>query len=137
MADFGIQVAAYVKKYKKRLRAIAKESVQETIALAQVPTGDGGRMRIDTGFLRASIAANVGSMPIGDSVNTKESVTYEGTALSAALLEWNPELGETIFVGWTANYARYREYEDGFLRGAVEQWDGIVASVAARVKAKI
>jgi len=137
MADFGQQVAAHAERYKKRMRAVAKESVQQTVAIAQQPRGEGGRMRVDTGFLRASIAGNVGSMPSGESENPGGAFNYEGTATSVALLKWNPELGETLYIGWVANYSKYRESQDGFLRGSVELWPRTVNEVAQKVKALI
>lgn len=137
MASFGNEVAAYVDRYKKRLRATAKESVQETVDIAQKTRGEGGRMRVDTGFLRASIAAKVGSMPSGESENNGQPASYEGSAVSAELLRWNPDKGETIFVGWSASYARPREAEDGFMRGATEKWPDTVDKVAEKVKRSI
>ena len=137
MADFGQQIEALAEKYKKRLRATAKESVQQTVEIMQKPRDDGGRMRIKFGFLRASLGANIGSMPSGESVNPGETVTYDGTAVSVALLKWNPEKGEVLYLGHTANYARYRESRDGFLRGAVEVWDQTVREAATKVKQQI
>jgi len=153
MTDFATQVAGFMEKYQKRMRATMRESVQATVALAQQPApkagisqaalakmieveGGAGRMRIDTGFLRASIGASVGQMPSGESVNpspkTPGAFQYDGSSIAMALLKWQP--GETLYVGWTANYARPREARDGFLRGAVEKWDGTVDRVAAKVR---
>ena len=116
-----------------------RTAAQETVSLAQRVKNEGGRMRVDTGFLRASIQATTGEMPTGVSVNpnpdTDEVIQWEGTAIAAALLQWQP--GEVLYVGWTANYARPREYQDGFLRGAVEQWDGTVKLVATSIKQRI
>ena len=157
MTDFGQEIERLAEKYKKRMRAVAKESVQQTVEIAQeiglksdasaaaiakaASLGGGkGRMRVLTGFLRASIAGNVGSMPSGESENMlkpPEKVEWDGDAISAAITRWNPEKGETIYVGWTANYARHRESRDGFMRGAVEVWDQTVHKVAQKVKASI
>lgn len=134
MTNFAAKVEAMTRKYQMQMRATMRTAVQETVSLAQHVEDEGGRMRVDTGFLRASIVANTGSMPSGESVNPNSDakITYEGTAIAAALLRWQP--GQTLYIGWTANYARPREYRDGFLRGAVEQWDGTVKTVAARIK---
>lgn len=134
MSDFHQQVAAFAEKYKKRLRATARESVQRTIAIAQETRGEGGRMRVDTGFLRASIAANVGSMPSGESQPAAgENYTFDGVSIATALLKWEPS-DETLFVGYIANYARPREYQDGFMRGATERWSITVEEVAREVR---
>ena len=135
MADFGKQVAILTGKYKKRLRATARMSVQKTVDIAQKPRSKGGRMRIDTGFLRASIAANVGSMPSGESVGDND-VDFTGIPIAVTLITWEPA-DEKIYVGWTANYARPREFQDGFMRGATELWPQTVDAAVKQVKARI
>lgn len=141
MGQFSNRIAALNKRYEGRMRAVAARSVQAVVARAQVTTGQGGRMRIDTGFLRASIQANVGGMPSGETQPRKGAQKGEypvgeqvaGEPVSVTLLRWDPS-HEVLFVGWTANYARHREAQDGFLRGAVEPWDEIVRKVTTRVK---
>ena len=150
MSNFAATVQALSEKYQRQTRAVMRGSVQEVVSKAQrvgeskkgIGGGknEGGRMRVDTGFLRASLAASTGSMPTGESVNpdpTADGVVfqYEGTDISMALLNW--QAGETMYVGWTANYARPREYRDGFLRGAVEEWDGIVKNTVHNVRRRM
>ena len=140
MASFGAEVTALSERYQRRMRALARTAAQETVSIAQRIEDEGGRMRVKTGFLRASIAASTGSMPSGVSVNPdpnaeSEIFQYEGTTISAALLKWQP--WDTLYVGWVANYARPREARDGFLRGAVEQWDQTVKIHTARIRQRI
>ena len=142
MTTFSQQVAAFNKKYEARVRATAREAVQETVSRAQRTRGEGGRMRIDTGFLRASIQAALGTMPSGPTNNpddTKYSAGAQvaGEPVSVTLLKWDITRSQEIYVGWTANYARPREFKDGFLRGAVEQWDTIVGAAAKRVRQQL
>jgi hypothetical protein len=133
--SFERQVRNFEKKFEKRLRAVAKESVQQTANMANEDRGSGGRMPVDTGFLRASRAGAVGRMPMGQSKPQGDGpFRVDNSGLSAALLRWNPEKGETFYVGWTANYARFMEYRYGFLRGATELWDQTVAREARRVR---
>ena len=53
MPGFGDQVAVLAAKYQARMRAVMRESVQETVEIAQRISQEGGRMRVKTGFLRA------------------------------------------------------------------------------------
>ena len=87
-------------------------------------------MRVDTGFLRASQAYKIGSLPEGPTRGDKGK-KYSGPVGDGpeVLLDWEP--GDTTFVGWTAGYARIREYKDGFLRLAVQKWKKIVAKNVA------
>lgn len=142
MAGFSQQIKRLNSLYKKRLRVTAKESIQETVSLAQRVRKQGGRMRVKTGFLRASIQAGIGQMPSGPTVNEdgKEyplDAVVAGEPVSATLLKWDPNKGSVLFVGWTANYARHREHKDGFLRGATELWDQTVERAAIQAKSTI
>jgi len=133
--SFSKQVEAFARKVEAKYRVVARESVQQTVSLAQRTRGEGGRMRVKTGFLRASIQAALDSMPSGPTQPRKgaKDLEYEGKQiagepLSTVLLRWDPVNEQDLYVGWTANYAQHRETLDGFLRGAVEQWDQTVAN---------
>lgn len=140
--SFADQVQAFANKYEKRFRATARYAVQDTMEMAQKTVGAGGRMRVKTGFLRASVQAAIGHMPSGptrgdEDLNYPEGMQVAGEPVSVTLLRWNPASEEHLFIGWTANYARPREYVDGFLRGATEQWDVTVRQVVKRVQLEI
>jgi len=138
--SFSGQIAAFNRKVTQRYRTVAKTAVQETVSMAQRVRDEGGRMRVDTGFLRASIQAAVGNMPSGPTENENKKKypigsIVAGEPVSVTLVRWNPDREEVLYIGWTANYARYREAQDGFLRGAVELWDVTVNSAVAKVRA--
>ena len=139
MEDFGKQVKDWVHKSERVLKAALQEAIQETVEIAQKPLLAGGRMRIKTGFLRASILANIGSLPIGPTSNPDQN-KYSGPIgepVAATLLRWDPNTGDAIYVGWTANYARYREAHDGFMRGALEVWDHTVSKAVKKAVQRI
>ena len=139
MGKFGEQVNRYAKKYEGRMRAIARTAVLDTVSMAQRTRGNGGRMPVDTGFLRASIQAAIGTMPSGPTRNDGEE-KYSGDTQAAGepvvvtLLRWNPNTGSPLFVGWTANYARKQQAKNGFMRGAVEKWDQTVTKAVKKVE---
>jgi len=140
MGKFANDVKKFETKFEKRFRATARGAVQTVVMTAERTRGQGGRMRIKTGFLRASIQGSLSGMPSGPADNPS-GTTYDlnaqaaGAPLAAILLQWDPAKGMPLFIGWTANYARHREYHDGFLRGAVERWDQHV-KVAAKIAEK-
>lgn len=142
MGKFSAQVGAFSEKFERRYRATARTAVQDTIAMAQRTRGEGGRMRVDTGFLRASIQAALHNMPSGPTTNDRGEqfrvgAQVAGEPVAATLLKWDPLTRTTLFVGWTANYARHREAQDGFLQGAAELWDQTVDKAAKRAEAGI
>lgn len=133
-------VADWVRDSEQISEAVVKQSLQELIRDVQTPTAKGGRMRVDTGFLRASGQGALGQMPTGPSRAPDErDVHYDdgkpvptATIITLAKLK----IGDTFYFGWTANYARYREAHDGFLRLGVQKWQTIVNGVVGRLSRK-
>ena len=139
MAKFDKQMEILIERYHRRVRAIAKESVQTTVEIASTVRGSGGRMRVKTGFLWHSVAANIGGMPRGDSAapagTEDNSFAFTGEDVSAVLIRW--DLTKDIFIGWIANYARPREHFDGFVKGATERWQETVSAAAIRARKRL
>lgn len=139
MADFEAQVDKIILKTEKRMRAVVQIAVNKTVTKANTPTAKGGHMRVDTGFLRASGRMSFTGMPSGPSRNPDKTRTvkysFDGSAITAGLA--GVDLGDTIYFGWAANYARVREVYDGFLETALMDWQGTVDSAVREVKARI
>jgi hypothetical protein len=138
VGKFSSQVAGWSDKARRRALATFRQAAQETMHEANLPVGQGGRMRVDTGFLKGSIQASLDGMPTGPTEGTK-GMTYSGQVAGAPpeLVILKAQLGDRIWVGWTAGYARVREYYDGFVRSAAANWPTTVKRVAARVKAAL
>lgn len=133
MASFAAQVAERVATYQKRLEATFRESAQDLEEEVTKPTAQGGRMRVKTGFLRGSLMASTASMPqISPDGRPVEGETYslDSGAIEAVIV--GAQIGDTIYLGFTAAYARPREYKDGFVAGAAMQWQQIVDRNAKR-----
>lgn len=155
---FSATVSEWVAKAKHRQDAVFKESTQRLISEAQRvgpskknPTGDGGNMPVDTGFLRKSgVASTDGPTPIdpkgvpprtvknenGEDVKPSYTFTMGPVAAVIATLE----MGMQIWFCWTAAYARVVEYGGinrigrGFARLAAQQWQTIVSQVAKEAR---
>jgi len=122
--SFSIQVADYAKKYNALMEAAYKEAVQETIIEAQNPVAKGGKMRVLTGFLRNSGTAKIGGMPSGSGYNEGATIVV----LSRA------KPNDKIYFGWSANYAIWREYKDGFMRSAAQNWEQHVSRAVEKAR---
>lgn len=122
--NFAATVTAFVADTEKRMTALAQQSTQDLIELVQTPVAKGGKMRVDTGFLRASGQISFTGMPSGPSRGDGKT-QYTGGDFSVASLA-GFQLGQTIYFGWTAEYAKYREAYDGFLISGVQNWQAIV-----------
>lgn len=138
MGKFTATIDAFVARNQPVLRAIQNESVKRVIQGAQLSDDKGGRMRVDTGFLRGSGQMSLNGMPVGPSRKPDDAIKddprFEFSASPIALALATAPVGAEIFFGWTANYARYREQQDGFLRVEVARWPTIVDQVTKEMK---
>lgn len=131
---FSASVDKWITDSKKRTDAVFKQSIHDLINDAQTPTGQGGRMRVDTGFLRASGQISLTGMPSGPARGEPGTVHNYRDDVTATLAGAEP--GATVYFGWSANYAKYRELYDGFLGAAVQNWQTIVARNVRRLQAR-
>jgi hypothetical protein len=136
MAKFSAQVDKIVLATKKRQLALMRQSLQETVDVAQTPVAKGGRMRVDTGFLRASGQSSLNGMPTGPQRGA-EGGAYNWKENQTELTLAGMDLGSTFFFGWTANYAKYREAFDGFLETAVQGWPQRVERIGREIVRRI
>ena len=141
---FAAQVADWAKRVELAEERIFKESVQELANRVQTTRSAGGRMRVDTGFLRASLMASTTAMPLIDpKMGPVEGQAYVFDAGVIEAIIAGSELGDTIYLGYTAAYATHREYgargqaPDAFVRTAAQQWPQIVDEKAAELKSRL
>lgn len=120
----NITIDEWIKKAEGRLEAVVKTAAQSVATEASRPTGEGGRMRVDTSFLRNSIRGQVGMMPSSGS-----------NSVEIAIAGW--DITKPLYIGWTANYAPYREAYDGFIAKELQNWDNHVKAAVREAKARI
>lgn len=133
--QFSATVDAWIKESNARLTAVARQSIQDVIDTAQTPTAKGGLMRVDTGFLRASGRLSLNGMPSGP-VRAAPDTNYDWQPTIATAELGKIEIGMSIFFGWTAHYAKYREAYDGFLYAALQKWQEIVNKNVRALKSR-
>lgn len=121
METFTAQVSDWVQQGKNRLRYVQATATMSVINDAQTPVAKGGRMHVDTGFLRASGQASLTGMPTGPVRNADGHTVLPNDGVVQLVIA-KAEPGFPIFFGWTANYALARENKDAFLRLAVQKW---------------
>ena len=109
-------------KSAERMEAVAKQAIQDMTDDIQRPRAKGGRLPVDTGFLRNSAGASLNSQP-----DTGNLGSLEGALIKM-------ELGDTYNFGWGANYARFMNNKYGFLSLPVQNWDNYVYRAVQKVK---
>lgn len=129
---------ARAEKAKAMMEAVFRDAVQSTLEIAQTPRSAGGQMRIDTGWLRGSLVAQIGEGAPAATANPYDAqeglkITYNAGPTSLVIAR--AKVTDTITAYWTANYARPREYEDGFRRLAAQRWPQTVALSIKAAKA--
>lgn len=134
--SFSAQVNAFIAKSEQRMVATLHGAAQDLAEGVTKPVAKGGNMRVKTGFLRASLMASTSAMPLIDP-NAKPPSnaaddSYDWDSNQVNLVIAGSDIGQTIYFGFTASYARYREYEDGFVRLAAQRWQQIVDANAAK-----
>lgn len=128
MSSFTAQIKAFTDRAKEKMETVVKQSAQEVFSIAQTPKAQGGRMPVDTGFLRNSLVAELNGS------------TVAGGADAYVMAVAGMDLGDTVFAGWTANYARHMEYGTSrtpgnhYMLAAAQQWQAIVARNAELVR---
>jgi hypothetical protein len=139
MADnFSATVDAWARKSEKRMLAIFHQATQKTVSIAQ------SRVPVDTGFARASVRASTSAMPpIDGSAHGGKGGSYSYDGSEVVLTIVGAELGQTIYIGWTASYmlplehGHSKQAPSGFLRLAALQWSQTVSEVVQEAKARV
>lgn len=126
--SFTAQVEAFAELTKAKLELVVKQSAQDVFEIAQRPKAQGGNMPVDTGFLRNSFVSGLNG-----------ATSLSGPDAYVASIA-GMELGDSVFGGWTAEYARYVEYGTSKMAGsfyalnAAQQWQAIVNTNAAKAR---
>jgi hypothetical protein len=127
----GTDPEKWVGKVKARNLAVVRFSIEALAEAAQTPRARGGLLPVDTANLRNSFVSAVGQMPSGPSEGNLRDWNAGALVLTLA----NTRLGDTVFLGWTAKYARPMEARYGYMKGAAMGWRGFVDQAIQRAKA--
>jgi len=141
--DFEAQVSAWVTKTRARMLAVRNESAQRVVEVMQTPVGQGGNLPVDTGFMRASLTASIGTgnFALKTNPNPDGKFSYDAGAVSLVIAKAKVE--EPLEFVYTANYARMQEYgsrgRDGrrFVALAASQWPRIVSEVSREAQQRV
>lgn len=143
MSNFEEVIDKFVINTEAKLLAVVRTAIQSTVEEAQTPRPKGGKMPVDTGFLRWSGLASLNARPSGQGKGRERSAsesvgplaeysTPRGDILARVLGEM--KIGDSFYWGWTAIYARKQEAYNGFLDSAVANFKTHVAKAVAEFR---
>ena len=147
MASFAATVGDWCRKVPVAVEIVFKEAAQELVSQLDQLLADEvyakpqppGYKR--TGFLRASLMASTSAMPTLSHGNPGAPVPPD---LGDVILVINgADLGDTIYLGYTANYAAFVHYGANgttprpWVTMVAQRWVMIVEAKAAEVKRRL
>ena len=137
-----------LKKFKieaeENLLKLMRQSTQDLAREANTPIANGGRMPVDTGFLRNSLVITMdgeSDPPFKGQGLNKDQLRAQGRTAGPAgnLIKLaGSELGDIVYLTWTAHYAMYVERGGRgparlFAQGAADKWPFFVERNARRL----
>ena len=144
MGKFKQQVANFAEMAEEQALAVARQAIQDMTIQMQVSVEDGGKMPVDTGFLRWSGAGTLNNVPVGEvkgrsrrSDEPKDEPLPEYKQPQSDFLQnilAQMKAGDTFYWGWTAEYAQIQESEHRFMDSEVEKWQKYVDNTVRRLK---
>jgi hypothetical protein len=136
METFEAQVAEWARKVQGAELLIFQESAQELVSqlTALVP--------VDTGFLRSSLRASTTAMPVM-SLENPGAGAFNLDAGEISLVIAGADIGNTIYLGYTANYGAHIHYGANGRAGrpwvamVAQRWQQIVNEKAAKIRSRL
>ena len=126
----NVTIAEWVAKSEARLNAVWKTAAQDIVREIQTPRAKGGRMPVQTSFLRNSFSADINKTPSGNG-----NSAYTSGPISIVINR--AKIGDTVVFGWGAQYSIYMEARYSFVRHAAQNWQQIVIKAAQKVKTRV
>lgn len=144
---FAAQIGAWAQRVEGALEVVFKESAQElteqldALLVQMVYNGPPSPNYNRTGFLRASLQASTSAMP--QLVRDNPGAAVPADLGDVVLVIAGADLGDTLYLGYTASYAAYVHYGANgaaprpWVTLVAQRWNEIVAAKAAEVKARL
>jgi hypothetical protein len=133
---FTADINKFISSSNDRIEAVFKQSIQEVIQEAQTDYNKGGFTPRDTSFLINSGQAAIGRVPIGPDERPDDYTPRDWDAGETITTINRWRVGEALYFGWTANYARVMENRFMFMRKAAQNWQSIVQKNARLIASR-
>ena len=138
--NFTGVINRFVANTEQLMLDVTKNALQDLIEDATKPVKAGGKMPVETGFLRLSGTGAINEIPKGETEGRKRMPGEVGEIYksdpsgSVASILAKLKLGDTFYYGWTARYAIYQEFKHGFLVSACAKWQSFIDNSIRKLK---
>ena len=135
MSTFAAAVGEWARKVEGATELVFKEAAQELVT--QLNT----LVPVDTGFLRASLRASTSAMPVLSLKNPGGSFSVDPGEITLVIA--GAEDGDTIYLGYTANYGAHVHYGANGRPGrpwvdmVAQRWASIVTDKSEEVRKRL
>lgn len=123
-----------------RAEKVLHHAVESLVDEALTPINAGGRMPVDTGYLRSSaqVSVNVSNTHMADIPDPDATYSFDGAALANDIA--SARVGDTLYLTFAAPYAYAQEMgtsrhpANAFLRTAAANWHAHVEAAVDAVR---
>lgn len=133
MADsFSAKIEGWARKTEQRTVDVFREAARATDEEVARPKEEGGNLPVLSGNLRRSRAAST----IGPPATLWRQKEFTGTDAGVLSVIQGAAIGQTIWIGFQAPYAKKAEENHGFVRLTAQRWPQIVEEAVRAVKSR-
>lgn len=138
--NFNGKINKFVENTEELMLDVTKDALQDLIEESTIPVQGGGKMPVDTGFLRLSGMGAINEIPKGETEGRQRlpgevgEIYKSNPSGSVASVLAKLKLGDTFYYGWTARYAIYQEFKNGFLVSACAKWQSFIDNSIRKLK---
>lgn len=133
--SFEAQMTEWAMRSQQRAIAVVRDATQTLANEMRRPKARGGNMPVDTGNLRRSLGVSKTEMPTANQNNKVKFDSDPGQQITLTIAGW--KVGETLYLGFQAAYARFQENRNGFVRLAVQRWPDFIAGSCRRLQGRV
>lgn len=130
--DFSAAIDEWTRKTEARIVEVFHVAAQTAAETMSRPWEEGGRLPVKTGNLKRSLAAST----IGPPAVLWGQKKFTGNPAGIEAVIDSAKIGQTVWLGFQAIYARKVELDNGFVRLTAQNWPQIVEAAAEDVKAR-
>jgi hypothetical protein len=138
--NFTGVIDKFISDSEELMLDVIKDASQDMIEEISTPVKAGGKMPVDTGFLRKSGTGSINELPVGETEGRERlpgevgEIYQSNPSADVTSILARLKIGDIFYYGWTARYAIYQEFKHGFLVSACAKWQNFIDNSIRKLK---